>query len=48
MQMFHYAAHALVNEPLFYNDITPKDNDVGATYNDFDGSPMSLLLSTEE
>ena len=47
MDVFHYVAEQLKDEPLFENDVEPEVN-VGAVYNDFDAAPMSLLLSHKE
>ena len=47
MEVFHYVANQLNNEPLFDN-VVEKAKGVGALYNDFDASPMSLLLTNDE
>ena len=47
MEVFHYVANQLNNEPLFDNDVE-KGKGLGALYNVFDASPMSLLLTNDE
>ena len=47
MEVFHYLAEELKGQPIFDN-VTEKDSEHGAVYNDFDGSPLKLLLSHEE
>ena len=47
MEVFHYVAHQLLGEPLFDRDVEAEEH-VGAVYNDFDASPMSLLLTPDE
>ena len=47
MEVFHYLANELVNEPLFESSEIDDNSNTGAVYNDFDYDPM-VLLHTEE
>ena len=47
MQVFHFLAHALRDEPLFDAPEHRQGHDDGALYNDFDNNPMDLLRGDE-